>query len=631
MFARIVDAGRWVAVRAIVATVVAGTVVASIVVASVAVAGPVDESALREYARQKRADRVEIETRRLQQVHPDWKPPADLWTARPSGPDEASLWELFESGDLVRLHKAIAARQAAEPDWQPSDDLLDKIKTSELRAAIFAGAAAGKWAVVGRLADDNGLGGGTSDIELLWVVAEAFARTERASEAAALYEFVLKNRTDARERTATIQKALALLAMADAEKLIAMGRVGPDGKSEFDVIRVDIARARIAAFLRNDPAKSVDAADLAWVEAAARQSSDAGQPRLLAWYAYRLGRLDTALDWFKLSLDRQGDAMTAHGMALTMLKLGSRRDAEEVAYTWREQLSNNMILFIDILETDLTKQVPPFVEPERLARYAQVTLKTQSGEGAQGLAWYAYNSCQFETAHQWFARAVAWFPREGTVYGYGLTLQRLGKHHELVELANRYDGIFPRAVGLLFRDDYIHPPTPCEIKAHPQLAARIKLRPDPDMTDAGYIPAGAGYTQTALPTPKTKSAAADPFAGRRIARADFPIPVNPENPLRFPLRGGTPPDHASRIGQFHTDGPFSPPRLARRVPGAEAMPYERYGVTLLPAYNGGTAVSFHAGAYRAAANGTMWAEENAPPSRGASMAPTSSLRASPTR
>jgi hypothetical protein len=93
----------------------------------------------------------------------------------------------------------------------------------------------------------------------------------------------------------------------------------------------------------------------------------------------------------------------------------------------------------------------------------------------------------------------------------------------------------------------------------------------------------------------------------------------------------TPPDHGSRIGQFHTDGPFSPPRLARRVPGAEAMPYERYGVTLLPAYNGGTAVSFHAGAYRAAANGTMWAEENAAPARGASMAPTSSLRASPTR
>jgi cellulose synthase operon protein C len=617
MLARIAGFGAvlWVAVGAI-----AGTVVA----------GPVDESALREYARQKRVDRVEMETRRLERLHPDWKPPADLWTARPSGPDEAPLWELFESGDLVRLHKAIAARRAAEPDWQPSDDLLDKIKTSEFRAAIFAGAAAGKWAAVGQLADDNGLGGGTSDIELLWVVAEAFARTERAADAAALYGFVLKNRTDMSERTATIQKALALLSMADAEKLIAMGRVGPDGKSEFDVIRVDIARARIAAFLRSDPSKTIDAADLAAVEDAAHQSSGAGEPRLLAWYAYRLARFETAQDWFKLSLDREGDAMTAHGLALTMLKLGSRRDAEEIAYTWREQLANNKILFIDILETDLTKEVPPYVEPARLARYAEVTLKTRSGEGAQGLAWYAYNTCQFETAREWFTRAVAWFPKEATVYGYGLTLQQLSKHHELVEIANRYDGMFPRVVGLLFRDDYIHPPTPCEIKAHPQLAARAKLRPDPDMTDAGYIPAGSGYTQTALPATKTKSAAGDPFAGHRIARADFPIPVNPENPLRFPLRGGTPPDHRGRFGQFHGEGPFSPPRLARRVPGAEAMPYERYGITLLPAYNGVTTVSFHAGAYRAAAKGTMWAEENAAPTRGASMAPTSSLRNWPT-
>jgi cellulose synthase operon protein C len=131
MLARIAGVGAvlWVAVAAIVGTMVA----------NVAVAGLVDETALREYARQKRTDRVEMETRRIELLHPDWKPPADLWTARAGGPDEAPLWELFESGDLVRLHKAIAARQAAEPDWQPSDDLLDKIKTSELRAAIFAG------------------------------------------------------------------------------------------------------------------------------------------------------------------------------------------------------------------------------------------------------------------------------------------------------------------------------------------------------------------------------------------------------------------------------------------------------------------------------------------------------------
>jgi cellulose synthase operon protein C len=349
---------------------------ATIVAAS---AGAVDETALREYARQKRADRVEMETRRLERIYPDWKPPADLWTARPSGPDEAPLWELYETDHLDALRKAIADRQVAEPDWKPSDDLVDKIRAREIRETILGRAAAGKWAEVARLADDNGLAGGTQDVELLWVIAEALAHTERAPEAAGLYRFVLQNRTALGERTATIQKALATISMAEAENLIAMGRVGADGKNEFDVIRPDITRARIAAFLRNDPAKDVEAPDLAAVEDAARLSADPGETRLLAWYAYRLGRFDAALDWFKLSLAHQGDAMTAHGMALALLKLGFRAEAEEVAYSWREQLANNMILFIDILETDLTKEVPPFVEPARLARYAQVTTKTQSG------------------------------------------------------------------------------------------------------------------------------------------------------------------------------------------------------------------------------------------------------------
>jgi cellulose synthase operon protein C len=62
--------------------------------------------------------------------------------------------------------------------------------------------------------------------------------------------------------------------------------------------------------------------------------------------------------------------------------------------------------------------VPPHIEPARIARYAQVTMKTQSGEGAQGLAWYAYNNCEFDTAMEWFQRAVAWFPKQDTVYGY---------------------------------------------------------------------------------------------------------------------------------------------------------------------------------------------------------------------
>ncbi len=135
-----------------------------------------------------------------------------------------------------------------------------------------------------------------------------------------------------------------------------------------------------------------------------------------------------------------------------------------MAYAWREPLVNNALLFIDILERDLTRATPPAIEPERLRRYAEVTAATASGEGAQALAWYAYNTCQFDAALAWFRRAVAWYPKEATVYGYALALQRAGQQRAFVDLVNRYDGLFPRVVGLLFspRSDR---PSPCDAPA----------------------------------------------------------------------------------------------------------------------------------------------------------------------
>ena len=189
----------------------AATCVALLVTIGIGFAEPVDESALREYARQNRADRVEMETRRLERLHPLWKPPADLWTSRTSGPDEAPLWDLYEAGDLDRLRRAIAEKQSKDAGWQPSGDLLGKIKAKEVRAAIFDCVAQGKWVDVAQLAGDNGLVPGTGDIELLWLVAEAFARTGRGFEAAALYKSALESRMDSGERVGTILKSLATL------------------------------------------------------------------------------------------------------------------------------------------------------------------------------------------------------------------------------------------------------------------------------------------------------------------------------------------------------------------------------------------------------------------------------------
>ncbi|MFC6048743.1 hypothetical protein ACFPYM_12980, partial [Methylobacterium hispanicum] len=326
-----------------------------------------------------------------------------------------------------------------------------------------------------------------ADVESIWTIADALAATGAAEDAFNLYKSVLDGSGDAGARLATIQKAMAHIKMDQAERLIAMGRQDPgrqdpgrqdpgrqgaEGGSEFDAIRLDITRARIAAFLHDEPAQTPSVADLTAFQAYARKSGDPSQTGLLGWYAYKRRQFREALEWFKQAIARGGDAMVAHGLAHTLRELNMMREAEEVAYAWRDRFVGNELLFIDILERKLTLANPPFIEPARIERYAKVVNATASGEGAQGLAWYAYNSCQFDAALEWFQRAVAWLPGESTVFGYALTLQRLKRQRPYLEVVNRYDGLFPKVVEMLFREDTGGPPLPCANQPPPAPAGR---------------------------------------------------------------------------------------------------------------------------------------------------------------
>ena len=275
------------------------------------------------------------------------------------------------------------------------------------------------------LAKQEGRGFGAGDVELDWAIAEAFAQTDRPDDASAVYRAIIDapNATNV-ERLATIQKAQSLLPNAEAERLIA-AVVARGGADQLAPIALDITGARLTAIL-NDTTTIVlaDEALAAFVDHA-RTAREPNQAALLAWYFYKRHDDQAALTWFKLAIARGGDAMVAHGLAQTLRRLGLKREAEEVAYAWREPLVNNDILFIDTLEGELTLDPPPPIETERLARYARVTLDMASGEGAQALAWYAYNTCRFDTAVDWFKRAMAWYPKETTALGYAITLRRL--------------------------------------------------------------------------------------------------------------------------------------------------------------------------------------------------------------
>ncbi len=584
-----------------------------------AAAASVDESALRFYASQGQKTRVDAEAHRLAEKNPGWRMPDDLYAAKPGRSDEGPLWALYAGDRVDDLQAAVALREADEPGWHPSADLAEKIKQKSLRATIVRLAHEGDWRGVVQDVKASGTVWAQKDAEALWIIGEAFARQNDCAEAYIVYRLLLANHPDPAERIATIQRAIATVPMDYVEKLLAMSRASDDGRGEFDAIGVDITRARIAAFLHDESANAVSSSELLAFQAYVRGTNDANQLGLVAWYAFKRADYREALEWFKLSISHGGDAMIAHGLAHTLRKLEMKREAEEVAYAWREPLVNNAILFIDLLEGDLTKDRPPFIEPARVARYATVTVETGSGEGAQALAWYAYNTCQYPMALEWFQRAVAWLPKEATAYGYALTLQRLKRAKEFRDVVNRYDGLFPRVVALAFDEGRTRPPAPCEaslgtpsapprqpetaaVQASVNWAGRTiadTLAPARTIGRSAQAEASAAqYARARVPSPSATDAPTGRERGSLVKKTDFPFAVAAENPLRFSALRTVAIAEGER-------GPVQSSLVARRVPGVGPMPYEIYGFTLKPGWNGGSEATSPSAAERPAPLGTL--------------------------
>ena len=626
-----VSFGAWLAAPAL-AVPSSAPAAAGLETATATAAGPtraLDEGALRYYASVGQRDRVTAEVRRLTLLDPRWHPPADLYAPHQSHPDEGPLWVLFGHDRLDELDEAIALRQAAEPGWVPSDELTAKVKGKRLRARVIALAQAADWHAIVTLFKGSGIAWAKDDAEALWVIAEAYARENDCGEAYVVYSSILSGHDDPNERRATIEHAIALVPMSSVEKLVAMGRRDAQGASEFAPIAIDLTRARISAFLHDEPANAVGADELRAFEDFVRAEHDPNEPGLVAWYAFKQRDYPLALDWFKLAIGQGGDAMIAHGLAHTLRRLGRKREAEEVAYAWREPLVNNAILFIDLLEEDFTKERPPTIEWARVARYAQVTMATESGEGAQALGWYAYNTCQYPQALQWFTRAVAWLPKEATAYGYALALERMHRGKDVRDVVNRYDGLFPKVVALAFDDGVRKPPPPCDARAATPLHAApvAEAQAGPDWTgrtmadtlkpaSAAPRPFAPGVASlTVVPSPEAAASGADGSVPALKKRLDFPVAVPPENPLRFSALRTVSNEAAHAIGREATW-----PLVARRVSGVGPMPYERWGFTLKPGWDGTKEASAPTAAERPAPEGTLWALEQSSRER-ATLAP----------
>jgi cellulose synthase operon protein C len=387
----------------------------------------VDETALRYFARQGDTRRLNAEIARLRALYPGWTPPDDPLKAPPvADPQLDRLWRLFAQGEIAAARAAIATRQGAEPGWTPPKDLLDQLALADTRERLVNASDAKQYATVIQIAAATPALRTCGDVDALWRVAEAFARTDRQARAQDAYRYILSACTNGPERLATMQKAAALLPREAVDPLLSLSHSGPDG-DEFQSVRESLARSAIAAG-GADPKANASADDIALLQRLAEKEKSEADPALLGWYFLRRDDAKEAERWFRLSFDRQNGPQTAQGLALALTALKRPAEAEAALFRWAAASEEAGKVYAAAVANLLALQPPPALAPDVLARIVEATARRRDANLAQELGWYSHAYGQDETAARWFATGLAWKPDdEPSAYGLVIVDASLGR------------------------------------------------------------------------------------------------------------------------------------------------------------------------------------------------------------
>lgn len=486
----------------------------------------IDESALRYFARQGDQRRLDAEIARLRALYPDWTPPADpLAVPNIGDPQLDAMWQLYSQGKYAELRKAIADRQVADPTWQVPSDMLERLGVAESRERLINASDLKQYETVVRTASETPSLLTCAEVDVLWRLAEAFAKTDRPERARDAYKYVLDSCTDPTQRLATVEKAIPLLPRPLIDQLLATEHKGPDGVGEFQAARLSLSRQMVAN-AGSDPKFVVPQADLNAVKAVAEpDTGNASDPRLLGWYYIRRDKPQDAELWFTKSRSREETPEASQGLALAKIALNKPGEAEEILYRYRDENDDIRKVYMAAAANFLASEPRVAIDPAILARMAQETAETRDPAAAQQFGWYARDLNQHPTAAEWFTTALQWKPDdEPSAYGLVLTLNLLGDKAGVQEIQRLWAGRSTRIANLgeprreTGTSRRIPAPTDAPLGAVTTAPLAGSTITGPTVTPQNTV---AGYTG---PVDRTTTVAANPIAPLR-RQSDEGLPI----------------------------------------------------------------------------------------------------------
>lgn len=400
----------------------------------------VELAALYYYAEHGEQDRVEAEAARLRLKYPGFVVPADIHAPAAGQADESALWALYETDDFAGIEAEIGRRRAQDPAWAPSEDFSAKLARRKLRAEMTAAAARKDWA--GVVAAAGGLDPESeTEVDLVWMLIDAAAETGAKTVAETAYRGLLSREGAARlpdgQLVATLRKAVRDLPAEDLRRTLA----GPGlPAAEIEPIERDLARREVAAF-NADEARQAPLAEATL--ARLRTAPETADLSLLGWYGLKTGAPKTAEQWFRTALAGGRDAENAKGLYLSLAAQDRQDEAYGVAEAYLQELAGDPQFLMNALSVRFARPGEREIDAGTVTAYSNAILAAESAGHAEVLAWYAYNSRQYEAARAWFGKALDWESAPVRVKGLALSLLRLGDKAGSAALEEEYRGVYP--------------------------------------------------------------------------------------------------------------------------------------------------------------------------------------------
>ncbi len=208
---------------------------------------------------------------------------------------------------------------------------MDRLELAEARQQLINASDLKQYDTVIRVGSTHASLLTCGDVDVLWRIGEAFAKTDRDARAKDAYGYVLDNCTKPEDRLATVQKALPLLT-APRPRCAACQRKSRSGWLQGIRFHSQLIwRARLSPMPAQIRKLAVSPADVSRVEKLATDVVEPSDPLILGWYYLRRNDVQAAEKWFKLARDRENSASSSQGLALAMIaqvaSRGSRSDS----------------------------------------------------------------------------------------------------------------------------------------------------------------------------------------------------------------------------------------------------------------------------------------------------------------